>query len=154
MCERFVSNHLNTWKQVAILRSYPTRLSSQKKYLTKIQENDTICYTATLVWVTESHPGCHCYRVSVFSARYALRMKKELSIEHIIQDIIHRSQYSDRCDKLSIFALRIKNTFLCVSEREKHQLSLLPVMSDSLCHVEKRFHVTFWGRINIWASII
>jgi hypothetical protein len=154
MCERFVSNHLNTWKQVAILRSYPTHLSSQKKYLTKIQENDTISYIATLEWVSESRHGCHWYRVSVFSARYALRMKKELSIERIIQYIINRCQYSDRCDKLSVFALRIKKTLLCVSEWEKHQLSWLPVMSDSFCHIERRFHVTLWGWINIWASIV
>ena len=104
--------------------------------------------------LSESHPDCHCYRFPAFSATYALRMKKELSIEHIIQYITNRCQYSDRWDKLSVFATRVKKSLLCVSEWDKRKLSLLPVMSDSLCHVEKRFDMTFWGWINIWASIM
>jgi hypothetical protein len=78
-------------------------------------------------------------------------MKKELSIEHIIQYITNRYQYYERWDKFSFCS---KKTLLCVSEWEKHQLSWLPVISDSLCHIARRFHVTFWGWINIWASII
>ena len=102
-------------------------------------------------WVTPRLPLLP--NLSVF-CKVWLRMKKDLSIEHIIQYITNRCQYCDRYDKLSVLALRIKKTLLCVSEWEKHRLSWLPVMSNSLCHVERRFHVTFWGWINIWASII
>jgi hypothetical protein len=51
-----------------------------------------------IICVSESHPCCHCYCVSVFSTRYALRPKKGLSIEHIIQHITNRCQQSDRWD--------------------------------------------------------
>ena len=65
--------------------------------------------------------------------------RKSLTSEHILQYITDRCQHSDRCDKLSVFGVRMKTTFV-VCEWMR-QIAAVIVTSDV------RLAFSCWGEV-------